>query len=546
MGSTNFKITKLALAMGVTLGLSGCFSDNDNNVEIKPPVVVPPTTVKVPVSDTKEALNFFVNATITDASAAELTVVENVTVKFFENGVVSTNIVDVDGNEIDAAGITSETGSFTFNVKEDAEISEVTLIVSANGYFNKSTVVDFGEKDTVIETLISLAKKADLVTVDKKVTASAGKLAEALQTSTVDGSVAVAVSTDVELQDADGNPISGEEVTVSVVTAPLDAAEGKASAADIIPAGYQEVTSDVATEVAVPAAYFEVNMSAGDVAIKKFDAPITLTTSVKGDFTEGQKLTVTSFNEDTGVWTKEDKQATVGAANVASFPASFEIEHLTGFLLSRPAASCDLPVTYKVTGSDIPTSGLFLVLANQNFSYVKHITNASGTFIPQAQLRKFGITKDSKALATLVDLNGNNWFELSNIIQTPICGEFEIAATAPTETLVDAKLPMKFTCSNADDTTEQLNLSGAVVTYRQTGKIPLVAGTSSAADTYNLNGLVSGKEYVVSVNTRIEGFTVEPFTITAGTENTTLEAKVFERNNCVVEDKEVTGTGSGS
>tara|TARA_Y100000034_G_scaffold36122_1_gene44410 strand:- start:1097 stop:2707 length:1611 start_codon:yes stop_codon:yes gene_type:complete len=536
MGSTNFKITKLALAMGVTLGLSGCFSDNDNNVEIKPPVVEPPTTVKVPVSDTKEALNFFVNATVVDASTSDLTVVENVTVKFFENGVASTNIVDVDGNEIAAAGITSETGSFTFNVKEDAEISEVTLIVSAADYFNKSTVVDFGEKDAVIETLVSLAKKADLVTAEKKVAASAGKLAEALETGTEDGSVGVAVSTDVELQDAEGNPISGEEVTVSVVTAPLSAEDGKASAADIIPAGFQTVTNDDVTKVAVPEAYFEVNMSAGETAIKKFGAPITLTTSVKGDYTQGDTLTVTSFNEDTGVWTKEATPATIGAANELVFPASFDVDHLTGFLLSTTADSCDKPATYKLVGADVPAAGLFLGVEGLGFYEIK---SQSGVIIPQAKLKSKGVTPTKEYAIALVDRNGTPW---TQPFISSVCGEFEISAVAPEETLVDVALPMSFSCSNAE-VNDQLALGGAVVTYRQAGKASQIAFQSATKGTYNLNSLVSGKEYTVTVNTRIEGFTVEPFTITAGE---TVAPQNFVRSNCVVEDKEVTGTGSGS
>jgi hypothetical protein len=536
MGSTNFKITKLALAMGVTLGLSGCFSDNDNNVEIKPPVVVPPTTVKVPVSDTKEALNFFVNATVIDASASELTVVENVTVKFFENGVASTNIVDVDGNEIAAAGITSETGSFTFNVKEDAEISEVTLIISAADYFNKSTVVDFGDKDAVVEALVSLAKKEALVTAEKKVAASAGKLTEALETGTEDGSVAVAVSTEVELQDADGNPISGEEVTVSVVTAPLSAEEGKASANDIIPAGFQTVTNDDATKVAVPEAYFEVNMSAGETAIKKFGAPITLTTSVKGDYTQGDTLTVTSFNEDTGVWTKEENPATIGAANELVFPASFDVDHLTGFLLTSTTDSCDNPVTFTLAGGDVPKAGLFLQIDGLNKYPIKSQT---ATLIPQAKLKAAGVTADREYEIELFDRDGNPW---AQPFSTTICGGFEITVVTPEIELVDAELPMSFSCSNAE-VNDQLPLAGAVVSYRQVGKVSQIASPSTTAGTYDLNGLVSGKEYAVTVNTRIEGFTVEPFTITAGE---AVAAKNFERSNCVVEDKEVTGTGSGS
>jgi hypothetical protein len=47
MGNKKFNLTKLALAMGVTLSLSGCFSDNDNNIDIKPPVPEEPDTVTV-------------------------------------------------------------------------------------------------------------------------------------------------------------------------------------------------------------------------------------------------------------------------------------------------------------------------------------------------------------------------------------------------------------------------------------------------------------------------------------------------------------------
>ncbi|TMO53974.1 hypothetical protein [Pseudoalteromonas phenolica] len=534
MGNKKFNLTKLALAMGVTLSLSGCFSDNDNNVEIKPPVV-PPTTVKVPVSDTKEALSFYVNASVVDATADDLTVVPNATVKFFDNGVASENITDVSGNAI--TELTTATGAFTFNVDSDSDISEVTVIISAEGYFNKTSVIDFGDKDAVVESLITLAKKDSLVVKEATAAASGGKLSEDLTTKTDDDSVTVAISSDVELRDAEGNAVTGEEVSISLVTAPLDAEDGKAAAIDVLPEGFSAVANDDATLVVEPAGYVEVNMSAGDTAIKSFDTPISITTTVKGDFAEGDKFAITSFNEETGVWTKETGEATLGAGNEMTFPASFTTDHLTGFLLSRTKEVCDAPVTYTVTGSDIPSSGLFMVLISNSFLKINKITESSGTLVTQADLKRFGVAKDATVEAILFDVND---FEFGNVASTNLCGEIEIAATAPTTTLVDDALPMTFSCSNAE-VDDQLPLGGAVVTYAQTGKIPLVA-SESANGTYALNGLVSGEEYNVTVNTRIEGFTVDTFTITAGS----TEAQNFVRDNCVVEDKEVTGTGSGS
>lgn len=53
MGNNEFKLTKLALALGVTLSLSGCLSDDDNNDTVPEPpvptqdVAVPPTAVEL-------------------------------------------------------------------------------------------------------------------------------------------------------------------------------------------------------------------------------------------------------------------------------------------------------------------------------------------------------------------------------------------------------------------------------------------------------------------------------------------------------------------
>jgi hypothetical protein len=531
MGNKKFNLTKLALAMGVTLSLSGCFSDNDNNVEVKPPVVVPPETVKAPVSDTKEALEFFVNASVVDATADALTVVPNATIKFFENGVASTNITDVSGNEI--SELTSP-GSFTFNVKEDADINNITVIASAEGYFNKTAIVEFGDKNSVVETLITLAKKDTLVTKDVTATASGGKVADGLTAKTDDESVSVVISSDVVLQDAAGNAVTGSDVKLSVVTAPISATTGKASAIDVIPQGFNEKANDDVTLVVEPVSYVEVNMSVGDTAVKKFDTPITISTTVKGDFSEGDKFAVTSFNEETGLWTKEQVEATLGAGNAMSFPASFTTNHLTGFLLTKAKPVCDVPVTYKVTGSDIPNSGLYLALFGSTFFKLAKINQSTGTVVTQADLRAAGVSKDTTVEAVLFDFND---FEFGNVAQTNLCGEIEIAATAPSTTIVDDSLPLTFSCSNAE-VNDQLALKGAVVTYSQTGKIPLVA-KESAEGTYALRGLVSGQQYNVSVNTRIDGFLVETFTVTAGS----TQSQNFVRNNCVVEDRVVTGTG---
>jgi hypothetical protein len=535
MGNKKFNLTKLALAMGVTLSLSGCFSDNDNNVEIKPPVKVPTDTVKVPVSDTKEALSFYVTASVVDATADNLTVVPNTTVKFLENGVLSENITDVNGNTI--SELTTTTGSFTFNVNEDSDINEITLILSSDGYLNKTTVIDFGDKGEVIESLITLAKKDSLVVKEAKAAATGGKLTADLTTKTDDESATVAITSDVELRDAEDNAVTGDEITISVVTAPFDAEKGKAAAIDVIPQGFSAVANDDATLVVEPSGYVEVNMFSGDTKIKSFDKAISISTTVKGDFTEGDKFAITSFDEETGLWKKEDGEAVLGAGNGVSFPANFTTDHLTGFLLSRTKQVCDKPVTYTVTGSDIPSSGLFMVLASNSFFKVSKINKLSGTLVTQADLKRFGVSKDATVEAVLFDVND---FEFGNVASTKLCGEIEIAATAPATTLVDDTLPMTFSCSNAE-VDDQLPLGGAVVTYSQTGKIPLVA-RESANGTYALNSLVSGEEYNVTVDTRIEGFAVETFTITAGS----TEAQNFVRDNCTVEDKEVTGTGSSS
>jgi hypothetical protein len=97
-------------------------------------------------------------------------------------------------------------------------------------------------------------------------------------------------------------------------------------------------------------------------------------------------------------------------------------------------------------------------------------------------------------------------------------------------------------CLNTQQSDRQLPFTGALVRYSQAGKAPLIATDNNG--TYALTGLVSGKEYEVSlfpigVDVGDASLTVPNFTATAG-QNVTFNVV---RNNCDTTQQTVTGTG---
>jgi hypothetical protein len=546
MGNKKFNLTKLALAMGVTLSLSGCFSDNDNNVEIKPPVPVPEEKITVPVSDTPAALNFFVNTTFLDAAKDDGTLVSNVTVKFFDaEGNPSQSIANLAGEAKSEFTVTD--GSVNFKLVENADINSVVMIASAEGYFDNRVDVDLSAKDDVINTVVSLAKTDALVVASKSGTASAGKLTADLTASASDtaaaASASVEIPTGVELRNSENQLIeSATDITMSVVTAGFVAVEGKVSAAKVIPQGLQEKAGLDADSTAEPLAFVEVKVNAGDTPVKRFNPGLNITTKIAGTFEGTETFDLMSYDETTGVWSKEDSKATF--VDGSKDTVKFTVDHLSSFVPTRPAKRCNEEVSYAFSGANIPSSGLILAVSNPTLQWVSVAKSNSGVLFNKTLVRAAGIKESEKAFVQVFDFNGNEWGSASDVSLCTTGTDINIPLE-PAVTYVNQSFALTYTCSNTDQPDKQLPFTGALVRFGQAGKAPLIARETNG--TYALPGLVSGATYQLSVlpvgvDVGDASLAVPNFTATDG-QNPSFN---IIRSNCQTEQQTVTGTGSGS
>ncbi|AXV64460.1 hypothetical protein D0907_03755 [Pseudoalteromonas lipolytica] len=540
MGNNEFKLTKLALALGVTLSLSGCFSDNDNNTTVPKP---PTPTVDVPVADTPEALTFYVAGNVVDNETGE---VIPATIKFLEEGAPSTNVTDIEGEEL--TSVTAEDGVFSFTLADDAELTELTVLVTSEGYVSKSIVVDLSDTSESLDAIVPLVKLDDTkLAIDSSEGAAADGILSADLTASADADssgATVTIPKDVELRDANGELVSGTDVTLNIVTADIDAAAGKAAAVDLIPEG---LNGSSTTEVAVPASVINVEMLAGDTKVKNFSSPVSITsklptTYVTADGTvieTGDTFDVFSYDEDTGIWVKETDPATVGTAGTLTMPTTFSVDHFSTKVLTQSKAVCSGPIAYNFTGDAIPAVGLNVKIKSDTITKEKKIKKTQGNFLGSAAVTKAGIPADAVVDVTVTDNNGNVWGTQSNL---SVCSNsINIALDSPVEIIAE-DLNVTYTCSNAEvDQDKQFPLTGALVKYALGKKRSSTATETNGS--YALSGLESGETYAVTIIPR--GIEVEP-EVTSITADGTAESFNFDRDNCELKTVEVTGGTGGT
>ncbi len=181
MGNKKFNLTKLALAMGVTLGLAGCFSDNDNNIDIKPPVPEEPDTIVVgelpdgAVAE-KQAAAFTVS--VEDLSGAALGTAEApVTVRITKG---ADKVVSLDGSELAADELTlnAGTGIFSAAVADVSEEVTVTVNFTADGFINNSTTFTLSSDNTDESATVRLVPRTSSADTPVKVAAESKAVAE--------------------------------------------------------------------------------------------------------------------------------------------------------------------------------------------------------------------------------------------------------------------------------------------------------------------------------------------------------------------------------
>ncbi|NMR25973.1 hypothetical protein HH219_10590 [Pseudoalteromonas sp. NEC-BIFX-2020_015] len=529
------KKTLLALSVASVFVLSGC---NDNDKDVVPPVVVPPVVV---APDAPTELSVVVNANVVDSVTNDAIAAK---VTFFENGVASENIVDVDGNELTSVDLAD--GSLAFTVKDDANISEVTVNVSADDYIGKSFIVDLTTAEGVmsVNALLALVSESADGISNKSVvsTVEAGGTTSAVISAATDpgkSSASASVPAGVILYDASEQPVSGE-ITLKVNGA--DSSTGAASS--IVPAGLNNAD---ATSIVKSVGVANVTMADGTgKKVKKFSDPITVsmtipaTTMLNGEAIQpGDMLGLKSHNEDTGVWASETNKVEVGALNAQTntYTGTFKTTHLTFFASTVSAPICTDGIAVNLSGDAVPASGLYVSMSSSDASATSYLraNAASNVIVSPLNTKRFGISANAKATVKVFDVNGTPWFTSDGEVN--VCGTAAVVLANPA-TLVNEDFAVTAACAN--DTTKTVDMSNAVVSYSLAGKAKTLA--SGTAGTFTLADLVEGSTYNVFVNARtplVGDTTKATTTITA---DGTAESLALE----VVCQTTTGTTGSGS
>jgi len=409
-----------------------------------------------------------------------------------------------------------------------------------------------------VETAMVAATVAQQVTVTTEEEEQVG------EEDTTQGSAEVVIPAAVELQDAEGNPVSGSILKVEVTyvesqeIAAGESAEETTSIAAVIPEGLNAGTA--ISEVLVPVGVAEINMSdENQTEIKNFSAPITITINLPADTAvpsedrtvqENDQFTVRSYDDEAKIWSTEANAATVGALDGDIYPANFEVDHLTFFALTDPVPVCEDDVNFSFSGDAIPDNLLVMSIQSEDINQsdllaaddsAGVVLSATGDkFLPLSEntaqsgagAKLLGLSVNAAATVTVKDLSGNTWFDSGQ--KVALCGEtISVALDNPVQA-VDENLAVSLVCSN--DTIVTTALVNAVVTYRKDANSAAIVAVEGAAGSYALTGLDSSlSEYLVTVDSRTAAG-VKSTTITPDGTDESLEISL----SCSV----ATGTGS--
>jgi hypothetical protein len=479
------KKTLLAMSVASVFALSGCSSDGDKNEVV--PVKVDPPVVVVPPEAPAE-LGSVVNANIVDSESFD---VVSSTVMFYENGVASTSLVDENGNAV--TSVTTEDGNVSFLLKDGTDIDSVTAVVMADGYVQKTFSIDLTElsEGDVEVVLPLLSEESDGVAV-KEVSSSVsgGSSADAITGIVVNdkATAAVTVPGGTLLQDANGDLITGDSVTLKVTAADTSSEAGAA----VTPEGLNAGSTTLSTPVGV--ASIEMVDSNG-TKVKKFSQPIIVLMAIPADkgVSTGDMLNLASQNEDTGVWTTETQQVEVKdlIAGGSFYNARFETDHLTFYAAIVSSSTCtDNSVT--INFSETIPAGLQLGVLSDlgNLYRFKKLTQDVDSYT----FKDVKIAEGEGGFFKV--FNPNTLFDWSFVRVDDLCANDANATVTPEEvTFVNSTVTLQGSCDNSDDVVVG---TGSNVLYRLPGK-QYTKAKSNADGTYALSNLIEGQNYEVKV-----------------------------------------------
>ena len=497
----------IALAVVTSLGVAGCGSDS-NNAQTPPTPTPTPTPEPEPVvpPETGESLAFVVSGSVAD-NVTGLSV-GPVSLTFREGGELATNIVDVNGDSFNT--LQSDDGSFVFTAAEGASLTDVTITAEADGYVDKSVLFDLSEvaEDTsvFIEIVPNDAAGVAVVVAETQVVDAVveEEVVVEVASETSDTTAEITIPAGTQLQDQNGEPVDGSTVSVEVTVVDIEedtaAEEAQASASDVIPAGLNDAATDT-VQVPVGVANVEMVDENGN-EIESFSTPITITINVPDDgvIAEGDTYNLSSYDEDTGVWTDEENDATIGAFDEAtnSFPASFEIDHLTFFALTRTTPGCTNDMIVNFSGDPVPAAGLLVTETSSDASASGYAPGGSTslTILTGDLALRYGVSAEATARVRVFDFSNNIWFD--SVTEVPVCGTVEATLSEPVQ-YVNETLNVTATCTN--DTTVSVPVVAAVTRYALSG-FSATTAVNLGSGAYQLSDLVQGSTYNVSINPR--------------------------------------------
>ncbi len=488
------KKSLLALSVASTFALTGCLSDDDNNKTV--PDVDPPVTVVVP-PETPAALTFVVSGSVVQSNDEdEFDVIGDATVRFLESGEASTNIVDVDGNEVQSLDL-GEEGSFLVTRKSGSTTSSVTAIVSAPGFVTKAFSVDLSNEDDndvlVAQFLLTAIDEEGLASTTATSTDISGStttadiVADAMPT----GGSSLATATlpsGITLENADGEAVTGSEVTLNV----LGTDPSSETKSLVLPEGLN--SDDTSENVAVPVSLANISLTVDGTSVKKFTGDtLNVTLAAPADLDAGEVLSVSSLDEETGVWMPETFPVTKGAGTV-----SFETDHLTWFSVNKSVPVCTDGLTVNFTGDAVPAGGLSLIAySSDGVLWARVASGSTSRVVPAGFLKRYGISSEATATVLMLDRDGAIWGKTTG--EVAVCGTVDGFALASPYTYIDKTLTITGSCANDSDVA--VDVTNSAVRYKRDGKAVRTA-LKDADGNFQLTNLREGENYEVTVNFR--------------------------------------------
>ena len=351
MGNNEFKLTKLALALGVTLSLSGCLSDDDKNDTVPEPpaptqdVAVPPTAAETQAGAITVNLIDALGEPLADTVSASITFTSS------EDGLLS-----VSGESVaDEDKVTTE-GTFSFTIESiPADGVTYDYVVSAEGYLNNSGSFTVTTTDNVAADEIRLTPR-NLADSDVPIVA---------ETKSLESLVPEGENTTVAYDPTTGLSVSGDKDEIELPQSVNKAGVAVGGTTVKIKNGTQFLTADGTALETVPeitVAYFANeatrndseadNSSVENSSLDAFPGGLALSvadpddadSNVSGSFTSGGFVAI-ELTDDAG-----NKVKTFGEGNSLTVAMQVDKNTSNPCPVSVPAGTTDLSAYAEANG----------------------------------------------------------------------------------------------------------------------------------------------------------------------------------------------------